>query len=192
MRDPEDLADPARHLASIWRALADATRSPDSAFRTPTFATVGALGAPQARTIVIRSVDAATRRLSIYTDQRSPKVFELSCSSKAALSFWDAGLQVQLRVSGECARVTDDAAVLQAWAQVPQSNRANYRTTLAPGMMVESFDAIDHVEGDDSANFALLRFTATAFDWLWLDRAGHKRAQFDLATTPATRHWLVP
>jgi pyridoxamine 5'-phosphate oxidase len=192
MRDPHDLADPARHLASIWRALADATRSPESALRTPTLATVGLDGSAQARTIVIRSADAPKRGLVLYTDVRSPKVAELLTEPRAALSFWDATTQVQLRATGRCVRQQEVAATREAWTHVPESNRVNYRTMLAPGAAIDAATAVHHSVADGSANFAVLIFIVEAFDWLWLDRAGHKRARFDLNAAPALRQWLVP
>jgi hypothetical protein len=191
MHEPADLADPSRHLESIWRSLALAARTVDSPLRTPTLATADLDGSPDARTVVLRSAEAQSRAITLYTDARSPKVQQLEAEPRAALSFWDAASQVQLRIRGKCRRV-DDAAAAEAWTGVPEHNRLNYRRALPPGSVVSGFDAVEHVAGDGVENFALLVFVGSEIDWLWLDRAGHKRCRFDLSATPATRQWIVP
>lgn len=191
MTDDPTLADPSRHLAAIWQALNAVADTPDAAWRTPTLSTIALDGSPDARTVVLRSADAAARELRLFADARSPKVEQLSANGRAAVTFWDPKTQIQLRVAGECVRLYDDEVIRAAWKHVPESNRINYCTALSPGSSIES-PAADHLASDGVDNFAVLAFIAQSFDWLWLDRTSHKRCRFDLSFPNAERTWLVP
>jgi len=66
-------------------------------------ATAGADGAPDARTVLLKGADA--RGFSFYTDYRSVKARELDANPRAALVFWWAELERQVRVTGRAERV---------------------------------------------------------------------------------------
>jgi pyridoxamine 5'-phosphate oxidase len=67
-------------------------------------ATAGADGAPDARTVLLKGADA--RGFSFYTDYRSAKARELDANPRAALVFWWAELERQVRVTGRAERVS--------------------------------------------------------------------------------------
>lgn len=67
-------------------------------------ATAGADGAPDARTVLLKGADA--RGFAFYTDYRSAKARALDANPRAALVFWWAELERQVRVAGRVERVS--------------------------------------------------------------------------------------
>lgn len=67
-------------------------------------ATAGADGTPDARTVLLKGADA--RGFAFYTDYRSAKAAELDANPRAALVFWWAELERQVRVAGRVERVS--------------------------------------------------------------------------------------
>src|SRR5262249_30999703 len=85
--------------ARIWKALRHGADDADSAFHTPAFATSDN-GLCRVRTVVLRSVTPAERRLSFYTDIRSPKIAQIVGNPFISWLFYDAGQKIQIRAEG--------------------------------------------------------------------------------------------
>ncbi len=83
--------------AAVWQQLQQAARQRDHAWRTPVLATVEDRIA-QARTLVLREVDAAARELIFYTDARSAKVRQMHDQPRGTLLCWSASVGWQLRL----------------------------------------------------------------------------------------------
>ena len=103
-----------------------------------TLATVGSDGRPSARIVLLKGV--SDRGLEFFTDYRSRKGAELAQNPEAALVFWWAELERQVRVSGSTSRLSSaesDAyygtrppgSRISAWAS-HQSEVVPDRTTL--------------------------------------------------------------
>jgi pyridoxamine 5'-phosphate oxidase len=71
-----------------------------------TLATATGDGAPSARVVLLKGVDA--RGFVFFTDYRSQKGTELDANPRAALVFYWALLERQVRVTGSTARITHD------------------------------------------------------------------------------------
>ena len=67
-------------------------------------ATASPDGAPDARTVLLKGADA--RGFTFYTDYRSAKGRQLDANPRAALVFWWAELERQVRVTGHVTRVS--------------------------------------------------------------------------------------
>lgn len=169
----------------IWIELQRATVDRHHEWRTPVLATTGLDGLPQARTVVLRSVDAATAQLVFFTDSRSPKVAELRSAPAAAFVFWSKRLNWQLRVRVGAQVHTDGTRVEAAWERVAQSPAAgDYLAPSAPGSAMNpptNAKAGTH-------HLAVVVAQIDSIDWLELSREGHRRARF----TGGTVTWLVP
>jgi pyridoxamine 5'-phosphate oxidase len=103
-----------------------------------TLATAGADGTPSARIVLLKGLDA--RGFQFYSNYESRKGTELSENPHAALVFWWAPLERQVRVEGRVDRLPDDESTeyfhsrprgsqLGAWAS-PQSQVVTDRTEL--------------------------------------------------------------
>lgn len=183
MKTPFETPEAIRH--QIWKELGRASLDRHHAWRTPVVASVGADGAVNARTVVLRGVDAATGRLQIYTDARSAKVAELALSPHAMFVFWSPRLGWQLRVRVTVTTHTTGPEVAAVWERVRQSPSAgDYLAAKAPGT------PLDHSGMDASAtpHLAVLAAQVLEIDWLELDREGHRRARL----TQDTWEWLTP
>lgn len=84
----------------------DRARLPDPTAMS--LATVGADGAPSVRIVLLKSVDE--RGFVFYTNLLSRKGRELAAVPKAALCFYWAPLDVQIRVEGDVEAVSDAEA----------------------------------------------------------------------------------
>jgi hypothetical protein len=176
-------------LRRLGRGVAD-RRSP---FHTPTLATIGADGAPEIRTLVLRGFEPLARTLRLHTDARSGKVAELAREPRCALHFYDPGAKLQLRLAGHATVHGDDAVASAAWEASRDFSRMCYAIEPAPGSPVAEPPAAprDAEAGRGVFRVILLRFDR--LEWLELAAAGHRRARFVWtgADAPAAS-WLAP
>ena len=180
-------------LEEAFRLLARGAADRHSPFHTPTIATVGPDGAPQARTMVLRSFDAAARRLSVHTDLRSGKMADLERQSRVAVHAYDPRHAVQLRLSAVARLHADDAVSQAAWAASRASSRAGYAIDPGPGRAVAVPPPMPQDPDAGRPHFAVLVLVFDQLEWLWLSHTGHRRARFDWG--PEARRqatWLVP
>jgi pyridoxine/pyridoxamine 5'-phosphate oxidase len=108
---------------ALWRG-ARAPHDPQHPWHTPVLATTdGDVG--DARTIVLRDVDAVRRRLTIFTDARSPKVAQLTAHPLGTLVFWSPALGWQLRLRVRLEAQRDGLAISSHWARLKLSPAAH-------------------------------------------------------------------
>lgn len=183
----------------IERELQRAPHDRHHPWRTPVLATVDAQGLPQARTVVLRVVDASARRWRIYTDRRSPKVAELQAHPHAALVLWHPRAHLQLRAQVSVQVWTAGPLVNETWQRMRQAPSAgDYLSAQAPGspLMVGDEPHPTPLATSDPADhhLAVIECVSRSWDALWLDRAGHRRAAwcFERINGDDAGRWLVP
>lgn len=182
LREPQDIRQ------QIWKELGRASVDRHHEWRTPVLATVGCDGSPNARTVVLRKVDAKQQTLCFYTDARSEKVSELTKEPKAVFVFWSARLNWQLRVKAEISISTEGPELQTLWQRIQQSaSAADYMASAAPGTeRPEGYSTAQTLSGDH--HFALLNAQVLQMDWLELGHDGHRRARLSADTW----QWLIP
>ena len=167
----------SKNLAQdIWAQLQRASVDKHHEWRSPVFVTNGQDSLqgkfPDARTVILRSVNLANKQLVFYTDSRSPKVAQLRANPNAMIVFWSKRLNWQLRVKAIIAIKMDDAETNNIWQKVKQSPSAgDYLSALAPG------ELLTETATNNQAHFAVLIATVIEMDWLALSRDGHQRAK---------------
>jgi pyridoxamine 5'-phosphate oxidase len=129
------IADLRRTYARAQFDVADADPDPVAQFRAwfqealdakalepnaVTLATATADGAPDARTVLLKGADA--RGFTFYTDYRSAKARQLDANPRAALVFWWAELERQVRVTGRVARTSREESAAY-FASRPRGSR---------------------------------------------------------------------
>jgi len=145
---------------------------PHHEWRVAVLATVDD-GQADARSLVLREVDAAERRLIFYTDARSPKVRQIEKSPQGTLIFYSRELGWQLRMQVRLAVATDGLAVSSRWAKLQTSAGArDYQSVAAPGRPLDAPLSELGVRG----HFAMIEAMAETVDWLELHPEGHRRA----------------
>lgn len=184
--------------AALWQGLTRATRDKHHAWRTPVLATIAndADGQPlaDARTVVLREVDAAAQQLLLFTDARSAKVAQIAAQPLGTLVLWSPQLGWQLRLRLRLQVQADGLAQASRWARLKLTPAAqDYLSPLPPGAEQAGGDATPHGAAvqparESRGHFAVLAAEVTSIDWLELHPAGHRRARFDSAGA----RWLVP
>jgi hypothetical protein len=134
-------------------------------------ATVGADGAPRARLLVLRGVDHAGSRLWLHSDARAGKISDIVAEPRVALTFWDPGRMLQLRLEGTAERVRDGDQLEAAWLRVPALSRRNYASADPPGGPLGGGGLL----ADGRRNFAVIMVVARRLEWLWLGAEPHLR-----------------
>lgn len=147
---------------------------------------------PQVRTVVLRGVDLAEKRLRFHTDARSPKVAELAASPRVQALLYDPAQKIQLRLSATAAPASE-ALRAEAWAATGRLGRECYAVATAPSAP-QSNPAAVFADEADPAVFLPILLTVTALDWLYLASAGHRRAFFTYGSDGSLTgaHWRVP
>lgn len=191
-------------LADVWRRLAAAAVNARDEWHLPVIASIGLDGRPEARTVVLRSVDPVARTLSFHTDRRSPKVREIERSGRLAWAFYERTTKTQVRASGVTTVHATDELADAAWARTTLSSRRCYLAPHAPTKTLEDWhpnlpdglhaarpDAETSEEGRD--NFALVRTRIDRLERLELHHDGHLRAAWDWGVDGAAQaRWLAP
>ncbi len=170
---------------ALWHELQAAPRDKQHPWRAPVLATTdGEVG--DARTVILRQVDAEQSTLLIYTDARAGKVAQIAAHPQGTLVLWSPALGWQLRLRVQLQAITDGLELSSHWARLKLSPAANdYLSSQAPG------DPLDIALGarGERAYFALLEARVLSIDWLELHAQGHRRARFSADATP---RWLQP
>jgi pyridoxamine 5'-phosphate oxidase len=171
--------------AELWRELQAAPQNKQHPWRTPVLATTdGQVG--DARTVVLREVNAERSTLLIYTDARAGKVVQIGAHPHGTLVAWSPALGWQLRLRVHLQTVTDGLELSSRWARLKLSPAAtDYLSPHAPGTPLER---VLETRGE-RAHFALLEAQVLSIDWLELHAQGHRRARFG---NDATSCWLQP
>jgi pyridoxamine 5'-phosphate oxidase len=163
----------------IWRQLEAAVDDNLHPWRTPVLATINGHLA-DARTVVIREVDARDRRFMIYTDERASKVAQLLSHPVGTLVMWSQPLGWQLRCRVHLAIEMSGLAASSRWARIKLSPAAqDYLSPLPPGTAIaEPMPAPTHVAVARDY-FSIITAQVLSLDWLELHELGHRRARFD-------------
>ena len=186
-----DLMPPAV-WADLWDRLTQGRDRADHPFRTATLATADALGRPDARTVVLRQLDPAARRLDFQTDRRAPKFSTLQRNAAVAWLFWDAKDQLQLRMHAAATLHTGDDVAEQQWNAIPPAGRTAYRVPLATGTTLDGPDAPSPGDTDGRHNFAVVRCAVASIDWLKMLDGHWKRLYFEWPNGDLQSRWLMP
>ncbi len=167
-------------LDHAWACMNAGAAPGKSRFSMVQVATVGADGAPRARTVVIRSVDADARQIAFHTDRRSPKVRELQSDPRVTVIGYDMEARRQVRIEGLARLHIGDNEALGAWSASRADTRVNYQSETAPGEEIaRPGDANKRPSADEKAGFShfcRVVVEVSKIDWLDLATDGHRRA----------------
>ncbi|HEU4621678.1 MAG TPA: pyridoxamine 5'-phosphate oxidase family protein [Burkholderiaceae bacterium] len=183
---PLTLADLERQ---IWSTLTRAAAQRRHDWSQPTFVTAGVEG-PQARMVVLRDVDVAARRLTLYTDSRATKVAAVRSEPRVSWLFWDHASKTQVRMAA-IARVAPASAARAAFELLPVHQWRDYLSRTPPGSPW-SFEANRPHDGEPTQYFCVIETTVHTIDWLKLDRDVHNRARFDYSAGGTIATWITP
>ena len=173
--------------AELWQQLASAASGMDHPWRTPVLATINGHLA-DARTVVLREVDAREQRFLIYTDERAAKVAQLLSHPVGTLVMWSQTMGWQLRCRVHLAVEMSGLAASSRWARVKLSPAAqDYLSPLPPGTVIDAPALTPGHKAVARDYFSIITATASASSipaCRWSDCEYWPRALF--------RFWAMP
>ena len=188
-----DLCDPDDILDDLWQRLANATVDAHNPFRTASLCSLRNDGSPDARSVVLRHADRATREIVFHTDRRSEKCEQLARDARSACLFYDPAEKLQLRVRTNATLHSDDAIADTQWQNLPDRNRLVYATSFAPGTVLDTFGTPTLTAASAGrSNFSVIRCVVMSIDWLYLHPDGHRRMRFDGLNETMSGKWIAP
>jgi pyridoxamine 5'-phosphate oxidase len=165
--------------AEVWRQLDAAIDDNAHPWRTPVLATINGHLA-DARTVVLREVQAREQRFLIYTDERASKVSQLLSHPIGTLVMWSQPLGWQLRCRVHLAIEMSGLAASSRWARIKLSPAAqDYLSPLPPGSVIGEPDVAPTHAPVARDYFSIITAQVLSLDWLELHELGHRRARFD-------------
>lgn len=190
-------------LKKIWKHLDLGVLEREHPFHTPVFASIGADGAPHARTIVLRRFWRKAPRLAFHTHSEAPKISEIRLNPQVAFSLYHPQEKFQLRVKALAQIHTDDDLADAQWLETGFFSRRAY-TCAAPsqvsrkptsglpdGLTQQNYTETDPEAG--RANFAVISASVCSIDCMELDVRGHRRSLFIWnADGEMEAKWLTP
>jgi len=164
--------------ASLWQELVRAAAERDHGWRIGVLATADG-DVPDARSVVLREAQPATRSLLIYTDSRSPKVSQIGRQPAAVLVLWSKALSWQLRLRLRLDVSVDGLAVSSRWARLKLTPSAqDYLSPLPPGTTLDPSQPTPPPQRQSRGHFAVLAAEVLSVDWLELGDEGQRRSVF--------------
>jgi hypothetical protein len=188
-----------QQLVAVLDNKPDETTAPG--FKTMIVASRTATGA-DARTVVLRKVDADRKYIWFHTDVRAAKVMQFEAFPDCTLLFWDEKSQVQLRLMVDTRLHTNDYVADEHWQSIGVGNRKNYLSEHRPGSeqpapypgfpahLGASLPSIEESEAG-RVNFAVIECRVLTMDYLQLNRSGQIKALFQYEPD-AKMAWLAP
>ncbi|GLC24067.1 pyridoxamine 5'-phosphate oxidase [Roseisolibacter agri] len=140
-------ADP---IAQFHRWFAEALDAQAMEPNAMTLATSSRDGVPDARIVLLKGVDA--RGFTFFTDYRSAKGRQLDANPRAALVFWWAELERQVRVTGIVARVARDESAAY-FASRPRGSRLGAWTSRQSSALPDR-ESLERAYAETEARFA--------------------------------------
>jgi hypothetical protein len=174
---------------ACWQQLETGSREPDSGFHFLTLASIDQQGKPQARTLVLRSVDREKRTLEFHTDMRSPKWQALAVNPDVTVLGYSA--KTQLRLHGMVELHAAHSAVAEAaWQRLSHRTQQTYAGA-APGSDIGS---PSKNTGNAEDHFGVLIIQITQLDRCLLARENNQRALLNYRSDGALTNskWVHP
>jgi hypothetical protein len=169
------------------------------------FPVLGSMGkeSVELRTVVLRQANRDKKSLIFHTDIRSPKIEQIRRNPLVSFLFYDNRKLVQLRIKAEASIHHQDEVARQQWDRCQLSSRKAYMGDI-PGQIStsNSHGLPEHLVGQIPSqaesekgypNFAAVICQINFLEWLWLNREGHRRAEFHYDNNQQwTANWLMP
>ncbi|MDO6820517.1 pyridoxamine 5'-phosphate oxidase family protein [Zobellia sp. 1_MG-2023] len=172
-------------LSEIKKGIAE-RRHP---FRFFTLATMGKSGTPSQRTVVFRHFND-NLSLVFYTDKRSQKVKDIENKADVSLLFYHPENLLQIVIKGKASKITKPEILKEYWSAVPDSNKKDYTTQVAPGSIIKAPDTITYL--DDRNHFCAIEIVPDTIEYLKLKRPNHIRVLFSKTDASWEGEFLTP
>ncbi len=186
-----------------WLRLLNGSLRSKEPFHQPVVANISG-NLPVTRTVVLRKVITAEKKLFLHTDVRSCKWNDLQQNANTGWLFYDAAARLQIRAGGKSTLHHNDAIADVAWQNTPAASRKTYMGLISPseksavptsGLPEGFLKTNPTIEESEVGrkNFAVVCTHVNWVEWLWLNSNGHKRASFNyFPNNEFEASWLIP
>ena len=186
-----------------WLRLLNGSLRSKDPFHNPVVANVSG-NLPVTRTVVLRKVFTAEKKLFFQTDVRSCKWNDLQQNDNTSWLFYDSAARLQIRTAGKSILHQHDAIADAAWQNTPAASRKIYMGEQSPSQkssvptsgLPEAFLKTNPTTEESEVgrkNFAVVCTNVNWVEWLWLNSSGHKRAAFNyLPDNNFEATWIIP
>lgn len=175
--------------SDCWQRIHGGLRSYRDDYRQAFISNVSG-GFPKIRTITMRHVWVAERRLAFHVDYRKEMISEFKKDPRVTWLFYSSDQRIQIRCSGLMHIETDTALVDASWEATNTGSRKSYMAPLAPGSESATYTSgwpagLEDRKPDlgesevGRPNFSVAITQVHSMDWVWLHYQGQRRARFD-------------
>ncbi len=201
--EPEEIIDLPFVENQCWRMLVEGATNRKSAMHQAVISTAKGNLAFM-RTVVLRRVDADTRKIYLHTDIRSKKIEDIERNGHLSWLVYDQVLRSQIRLSGKAIVHHLDDLCVEQWSKTGHHSRRYYMTDLPPTTEIEqpstglnqSLTAFDYTLQESEAGFQHFIVVETCIEWMewyYTHSKGNRRAGFTYANGILSRAtWLMP
>ena len=146
------------------------------------------------RVVVLREFNSKERYLRFHTDARAPKIKHFQKNSNASILGYDPALKIQLKLQGNVKVHLKDDVAMASWNESTARSKKCYSVEGGSSLEINNpseYDIKDVNIEDGYLNFAVIKFTYTSLEFLYLKSSGHRRA-LHLWDDELVSNWLVP
>lgn len=146
------------------------------------------------RVVVLREFNSKERYLRFHTDARAPKIKHFQKNSNASILGYDPALKIQLKLQGNVEVHLKDDVTIASWNESTTRSKKCYSVEGGSSLEINNpaeYDIKDVNIEDGYLNFAVIKFTYTSLEFLYLKSSGHRRAVHSW-DEELTSNWLVP
>ena len=146
------------------------------------------------RVVVLREFNSKERYLRFHTDARAPKIKHFQKNSNASILGYDPALKIQLKLQGNVEVHLKDDVTIASWNESTTRSKKCYSVEGGSSLEINNpaeYDIKDVNIEDGYLNFAVIKFTYTSLEFLYLKSSGHRRALHSW-DEELTSNWLVP
>jgi 3-hydroxyisobutyrate dehydrogenase len=146
------------------------------------------------RVVVLREFNSKERYLRFHTDARAPKIKHFQKNSNASILGYDPALKIQLKLQGNVEVHLKDDVTIASWNESTTRSKKCYSVEGGSSLEIDNpaeYDIRDVNIEDGYLNFAVIKFTYTSLEFLYLKSSGHRRALHSW-DDELTSNWLVP
>jgi 3-hydroxyisobutyrate dehydrogenase len=146
------------------------------------------------RVVVLREFNSKERYLRFHTDARAPKIKHFQKNSNASILGYDPALKIQLKLQGNVEVHLKDDVTIASWNESTTRSKKCYSVEGGSSLEIDNpaeYDIRDVNIEDGYLNFAVIKFTYTSLEFLYLKSSGHRRALHSW-DEELTSNWLVP
>jgi 3-hydroxyisobutyrate dehydrogenase len=146
------------------------------------------------RVVVLREFNSKERYLRFHTDARAPKIKHFQKNSNASILGYDPALKIQLKLQGNVEVHLKDDVTIASWNESTTRSKKCYSVEGGSSLEIDNpaeYDIRDVNIEDGYLNFAVIKFTYTSLEFLYLKSSGHRRAVHSW-DDELVSNWLVP